>query len=376
MATHSNLKLFTVLRPVANTLMALLISLMIFALFLLLIGASPKEVFSYMIEGSIGSWFSIQNTLLMMAPLMLVAFCTVLPAKLGMVVIGGEGALIVGGLASAVSGVALADMNYAFTMSGMFLAAFLAGGIWIGFVGLLKYYKGANETIVSLLMNYIAIALLNHLVEGSLRDPESLNKPSTYHIGEMKMMGDIAGTDVHYGVVIGLFFILFTYFVYHYTTFGFSVRVAGGNRKAARLVGLSLGKIILITCFLAGGISGLAGMVEVTAIHGRANASLIAGFGYTGILVSFLSRHNPIAVLPVTFLFGSLAASNGLIQRRCELPDATLIVLQGIIFVTIIGWQGFSGKVALQSFKKLKFNLYGSKFLADNFSNYRRSYKG
>lgn len=363
------------LKPFLNTLVALFISLVLFALFLLMIGASPIVVFCYMIEGSVGNWFSIQNTMLMMAPLMLVAFCTVLPAKLGMVVIGGEGALVVGGLASAVTGIALADASYALTMLGMFMAAFLAGGIWIGFVGLLKYYKGANETIVSLLMNYIAIALLNHLVEGSLRDPQSLNKPSTYHIGEAKMMGDIPGTDVHYGVLIGIFFILLTYFIYHFTTFGFSVRITGGNKKAARLVGLSLSKIILITCFLAGGISGIAGMVEVTAIHGRANASLIAGFGYTGILISFLARHNPIAVLPVSFLFGALTASNGLIQRRCELPNATMMVLQGIIFLTIIGWEGFSGKVALQTFNKLKFNRYGSKHLADTFSHYRRSNK-
>lgn len=198
------------LKPFLNTLVALFISLVLFALFLLMIGTSPIVVFCYMIEGSVGNWFSIQNTMLMMAPLMLVAFCTVLPAKLGMVVIGGEGALVVGGLASAVTGIALADASYALTMLGMFMAAFLAGGIWIGFVGLLKYYKGANETIVSLLMNYIAIALLNHLVEGSLRDPQSLNKPSTYHIGEAKMMGDIPGTDVHYGVLIGIFFILDT----------------------------------------------------------------------------------------------------------------------------------------------------------------------
>jgi simple sugar transport system permease protein len=368
-------KLYSGITAVANTLAALLISLLLFAIFLLIIGAHPSEVFYYMMQGSVGNSFSIQNTILMMAPLLLVSFCTVLPAKLGMVVIGGEGALVIGGLASAVAGIALTDASYWITMGGMFLAAFVAGGIWIGFVGLLKFYRGANETIVSLLMNYIAIALLNHLVEGSLRDPGSLNKPSTYSIGDSKMMGDIPGTDVHYGVLIGLFFILLTYFIYHFTTFGFSVRIAGGNKKAARLVGLSLGKIILITCFLAGGISGLAGMVEVAAIHGRANASLIAGFGYTGILVSFLSRHNPIAVLPVAFLFGALTASNGLIQRHCGLPDATMVVLQGIIFVTIIGWEGFSGKLALQSFKKLKFNHYGSKLLANTLGYYRRSYK-
>lgn len=376
MTISGNTKLLSGFTAVMNTLFALAFSLCIFALFLLIIGADPGEVFSYMIEGSVGTSFSLQNTVLMSAPLLLVAFCTALPAKLGMVVIGGEGALVMGGLCAAITGVTLSEASYGLTLTGMFLASFVAGGIWIGFVGLLKYYKGSNETIVSLLMNYIAIALLNHLVEGSLRDPASLNKPSTYHIGEAKMMGDIGGTDIHYGVIIGIVFVLITYFIFHYTTFGFSVRIAGGNKKAARLAGLSLGKIILVTFFLAGGISGVAGMVEVAAIHGRANASLIAGYGYTGILVSFLARHNPVAILPVTFLFGALAASNGLIQRRCELPDATMVVLQGVIFVTIIGWDGFACKVSVTSFSKFKLYNYGSRLLAYTAGHYRRSYKG
>ena len=337
------------LNAFANTLLALTFSLILFALFLLMIGADPVAVFSNMVEGSVGSSFSFQNTILMAGPLLFVAFCTALPAKLGMGVIGGEGALVIGGLVTAATGVMLAEASYGLTMLGMFLAAFLAGGIWIGIVGYLKHYKGANETIVSLLLNYIAIALMNHLVEGTLRDPDSLNKPSTFHIGLDKMIAKVPGTDIHYGVIAGVIIALLMYFLYHFTTFGFSVRIIGGNRKAAKLAGLSIGKITLITFFLAGGISGLAGMVEVAAIHGRANMSLVVGYGYTGILVSFLARHNPLAIVPVTFLFGALNASNGLIQRRCELPDATMMVLQGIIFVSIIALEPLAA--SLKSWK-------------------------
>ena len=114
--------------------------------------------------------------------------------------------------------------------------------------------------------------------------------------------------------------------------------------RAAKLAGLNIGRITLITFFLAGGIAGLAGMIEVSAIHGRANMSLVVGYGYTGILVSFLARHNPLTIVPTSLLFGALNASNGLIQRRCELPDATMVVLQGIIFVTIIAWEAVSIK--------------------------------
>jgi ABC-type uncharacterized transport system permease subunit len=369
-------RFYSSMKALLNAIVPLCISLCLFAVFLMIIGASPSEVFGYMVQGSVGNSFSIQNTILLCAPLLLVSFCTALPAKLGMVVIGGEGALVMGGLCAAVAGVAMHNASYSLTMISMFLASFVGGGIWIGIIGLLRHFRGANETIVGLLMNYIGIALLNHLVEGSLRDPASLNKPSTFHIGMDKMMGNIPGTDIHYGVLIGIGFALSTYFLFHFTTFGFSVRIAGGNKKAAKLAGLSLARIILITFFIAGGIAGVAGMVEVSAVHGRANASLVAGFGYTGILVSFLARHNPLAIVPVTFLFGALAASNGIIQRRCELPDATMIVLQGIIFVTIIAWEGFSGRLDLKFIKELKFYSYGSKLLAYTFGNLRRSYKG
>jgi len=207
------------------------------------------------------------------------------------------------------------------------------------------------------LLNYIAIALLNQSVEGILQDPSSLNKPSTYPIGNDKMMGVIPGTDIHYGFIIGVIIAILMYFLFQRSKFGFSVDVVGGNRKAALLAGLPIGRIIILTFFLAGGIAGLAGMIEVAAVHGKANASLVAGYGYTGILVSFLARHNPLAIIPVTILFGALTASNGLIQRRCELPDATMFVLQGIIFVTIIGFEGFQRKKLFEGFSKLKLHF-------------------
>jgi len=363
------------LNALIKTLSALLFSFLLFSIFLVVIGASPIEVFSYMLQGSFGSAFSVQNTIIMSAPLLLVAFCTALPAKLGMVVIGGEGALVAGGLGAAVAGYAMKDTSYGLAILAMLIASFLAGGIWIGIIGWLKYAKGANETIVSLLMNYIAIAFLNHLVEGSLRDPASLNKPSTHHIGVEHMLGKLPGTDIHYGVILGIAGAIIMYVIYHRSIFGFSVRIAGGNPKAARLAGLSLRKIIILTFFLGGGMAGLAGFVEVTAVHGKANASLAAGYGYTGILVAFLARQHPIAIIPVTLLFGALAASNGLIQRRCELPDATLIVLQGIIFVTIIGWDAIVAKVNFKGLKSTSFYTYGSKFLANPLSYYRGSYK-
>jgi simple sugar transport system permease protein len=125
---------------------------------------------------------------------------------------------------------------------------------------------------------------------------------------------------------------------------GFALRIVGGNVRAARLAGLPVGILILASCFLGGAAAGLAGMAEVAAVHGSANASLIAGYGYAGILVSFIARHNPLAILPVATLVGGIAASGGMLQRRLDLPDATVLVLQGIAFMVILASETLYGR--------------------------------
>ncbi|TIQ85386.1 MAG: ABC transporter permease, partial [Mesorhizobium sp.] len=105
-----------------------------------------------------------------------------------------------------------------------------------------------------------------------------------------------------------------------------------------------VGPLIVGFTALAGGFAGLAGMLEVAAVQGSANASLAAGYGYTGILVAFLARHNPLAIIPVAFLLGGIDASGGLIQRRMDLPDATVLVLQGMLFVVILFSETFYGR--------------------------------
>jgi simple sugar transport system permease protein len=131
------------------------------------------------------------------------------------------------------------------------------------------------------------------------------------------------------------------------TTFGFAARITGGNPRAALAQGLPVGKLILACTAIAGACAGLAGFYEVAAIQGRANASLAAGYGFTGILVAFLARHNPIAVIFVAILFGGLVASGGLIQRRMDLPDATVLVLQGLIFLVLLTSETLYGRFAI-----------------------------
>src|SRR5262245_58272601 len=183
---------------------ALVVSLLVFGVFVACSGANPFAAYSLMYTGGFGTWFSWQNTLQRAAPLLLTALCVAIPAQLGLVVIGGEGALVLGGLAAAAIAQPLQGATPLVVQLGMALAAMAAGALWIGAAGALRHHRGVNETISSLLLAYIAIALMNHLVEGLLRDPASLNKPATAHIGEVNMIGTMPGMDVHWGLAFGL----------------------------------------------------------------------------------------------------------------------------------------------------------------------------
>lgn len=326
---------------------ALVGSFLIFSLFLLVIGKSPIDFFSLVWTGGFGSSFSIQQSMQRAAPLILTALAFALPARIGLTMIGAEGALVLGGFAAAAIAIPLVTGGLPVPLTWIIMAAFAmaAGGLWIGLAGWLRHYRGVNETISSLLLSYIAIAIMNFFVEGALRDPASANKPSTMPIGDAYRVGAIPGTDVHWGFAAGVVLAIMLYILMSRTTFGFAARMTGGNVRAAKAQGLPVGFLMIACCVIAGCCAGLAGFFEVAVIHGQANASLVAGYGFTGILVAFLARHNALAIVPVAILFGAIAAAGGLIQRRMGMPDATVLVLQGIIFVVLLASETLYGRI-------------------------------
>ncbi len=329
----------------ALPLLALAGGLGLFGVFVGFQGHDPLEAWALLFRGAFGDSFSLQNTLVRAAPLMLTALAVALPARAGLTIIGGEGALVLGGLACAAVPYAMPLPAGAAGTALLLTAAALAGAAWIALAGFLRQWRGVNETISSLLLGYIAIALFKHWVEGSLRDPASLNKPSTLPLDEALRIGTIAGTEVHFGLVFGVVACVLAALWLGVTTHGFATRVVGGNPRAAQLVGLPATTLVVTACALGGAAAGLAGGIEVAAVHTSANASLIVGLGYTGILVSFVARHHPLAIIPVALLFGGFLAAGSLLQRRMGLPDASVQVLMGFCFVFILASEAWRGRL-------------------------------
>nr|WP_198979921.1 ABC transporter permease [Herbaspirillum sp. ASV7] len=338
--------LFNGAAPALPTLLALAGTLLLFVLFLLVQGKPAGEACLLIFQGAFGTMFAWQNTLQRAAPLLLTALCVALPARVGLIVIGGEGALALGGLAAAVMPQLLPALPSIPMLLLMALAAMLAGGLWIALCGALRQWRGVNETISSLLLSYLAVALFKHLVEGPLRDPASLNKPSTLPLPDPYLVGSLPGLEVHWGLAWGAIACVAAWVLLRHGVTGFAMGVVGGNVRTARLVGLPVNRLILTACALGGAAAGLAGMFEVSAVQGSATSALLAGYGFSGILVAFAARQNPLAIIVCAIVIGGVEASGSLLQRRLDLPDATTLVLQGLLFCNLLAWEAITGRLA------------------------------
>ena len=316
----------------------------VFGIVVALLGVDPRDVYALMWLGGFGTWFSWQNTLVRAAPLLLTALCFALPAQMGFAIIGGEGAFVLGGLGAVVASHLAPAASSPVVWALMAAGGMVAGAAIVGLSGALRVWRGVNETISSLLLTYLAIALFNQLVEGPLRDPSDLNRPSTFPIPLQGAIGTIPGTAIHWGLAIGIVACVVAVVVIYRTGTGFAMRVLGGNGRAARMVGISAKRLTIGVFCAAGAIAGLGGMIDVAAIDGKANSSLVAGYGYTGILVAFIARQNPLLIIPVAVLLGGIGASGGLVQRRLGLPYASVLVLQGIIFFIVLVAETLRGR--------------------------------
>ena len=259
-----------------------------------------------------------------------------MPARIGLVIIGGEGALVLGGFAAAAVAIPLvaARRRCSLTLASWRSTSVLVGGFWIGIVGYLRYARGVNETISSLLMTYIGIAIMNFFVEGALRDFSNPNKPSTKPIGDAYMVGTIPGTEVHWGLVVGV--VLCDRAVHSAVAHYVRLCRAGLGRQSARRLGArpsgrqadryllrDRGRLRRPRRLLRG--RGDPGPRQRVA---RSRLRLYRNPGrrsWRGIIRS--------PIIPVAILFGGIVASGGLIERRMGLPDATVLVLQGLTFV-------------------------------------------
>ncbi len=280
-------------------------------------------------------WFS--ELILKVTPLLLCSLAVMLALKVKFWNIGVEGQFCMG--AWAAGGIAMAfDWLPRFALIAfMMLTGFIAGCLWCAIPALMKVKLKVNEIITTLLMNYIAVLWLDHFIYGRWKGKDGF--PYTETFRENSFLPNILGQRAHIGIFFGIFAVVCLYFVFRKTKFGYKAKVIGENMKAARYAGINVEFVIIISAVLSGGLAGLAGMADVAGIHHRLHPNILLGYGYTGIIIAWLAKNEPLRVFVVSILFGILAVGGDIIQVY-QVPNAIVRILQGLIFLSILAADG------------------------------------
>lgn len=321
---------------------AILVAAILGAFLFLWVGVNPFHAYIEIFKGAFGSPYNFSEVLVRATPLILCGLSVMVAGKMLIWNIGAEGQLVMGGVAGA--GVALflsPHMPAHMVIPAMILAGFLGGSIWGLIPGFLKARFGVNEIITSLMLNYVAIFWLEHLYFGPWRDPAGRGFPGTAILPDLSWFPRFFGTRVHLGLIIGLAAALLIWLVLDYTRWGYEIRVAGANIKAAQYARMNITRNILWIMLISGGLAGLAGICETAGIHYRLQKGLAVGNGYVGIIIAWLGRLRPGSIVLISILLGGLMVGGDQVQISIHVPSAISLALEGAILFCVLGGQVF-----------------------------------
>jgi len=322
-------------------LLALVGALVVFSAFVAVNGAAPLQVLSDIWSTTLTSSGQLQQIAVRATPILLTALAVAVPARAGLVNVGGEGQLIVGAVAAA--GVAMAvdtSVPGGVTVLLMGVAAALAGATWAGVAGLLRVLVGVNESVTTLLLNYVALYLMLFLILGRWRDPSALGQSTSQELADPAKLPYLTGGQVHVGVVLAVVAAAGLWWALTKTAWGFRLGVVGGNAEAARRAGLPVLPLLLGALLLGGALAGLAGFTHFAGAEYKLRPTFGATIGYVGFLASWLARHRPLRVVLASFALAAIAVSGNSLQIASGLPAATVNVLMGLVLIAVLGWTG------------------------------------
>jgi simple sugar transport system permease protein len=312
--------------------------------FLLAIGRPPLATLGQMVLYAFGDGYSVSESLVKATPILLCALAVILPARLGLITVGGEGQLYFGALTGSAVVVTFSDGPAILLLPAMLAAGAIGGAAWSATAGLLRARCNVNETISTLLMNYVAVLLVNYVVYGPWKDPTSLGWPSTIPFPPAATVPSLFGTRVHIGIVVGIVSAVLLHVGVTRTRWGIALSVLAGNRKVGLMAGFSFVRQTLLVMAIGGALAGLAGICETSAIQGRLQAGLSVGYGLTGFLVAWLSGQHFLRAVPIAILVGGLIAAGDALQLYSKIPSASATILQGLLFVAALGASGLAGR--------------------------------
>lgn len=320
--------------------MAFVFAILAGGLFILVIGQNPVKVYTTIVQGAWRSKIAIKGTIKIAIPL-LIASLGITPAfQMKFWNIGAEGQIIMGGVFATYFALFCNGIPHVLLILLMFLAGMVGGGIWGLIPAYFKTKYNTNETLFTLMLNYIALYLIKYLTEGPWRDPESSGFPKIATFTQNARLDMIFG--VHAGWLIGLILVVLIFIYIRFTKHGYEISVVGESVNTARYAGMNVKKIVLRTMFISGAICGIAGMTQVSGAAYTLGEGVAGGVGFTAITVAWLSRLNPLIILLIAVLFSMLDKGCSVMQSTFGLSAAVSAILQGIILFFILGFDFFT----------------------------------
>ncbi|MDR0854378.1 MAG: ABC transporter permease [Clostridiales Family XIII bacterium] len=316
-------------------IVAVVLSLVFAGIVLLLFNLNPLKVFSAIIEGALGTGLRIEQTINKAIPLTIASLGILVAFKMKFWNIGGEGQITIGALAASLVALNLGSLPRPLLLLLMAVAAIAAGALWALIPATFKAKWGTNETIFTLMMNYVAIKFVTYLQYGPMRDPNSSGFPRIASFSENGLMPDFLGYQL--GWVITILLVAFTYFFINHTKKGYEITVVGESIETARYAGMNIPSIIVISMAISGGLCGLVGMIQVSAIEKTLVFGIANNYGFTAIITSWLARLNAISTLFVCIAFAILMQGATYIQLAMHVPSSVAEVVQGIILFFVLG---------------------------------------
>jgi len=316
-------------------LIVIIISFLIGAIMMLLSGANPLIAYSALLQSAFGSVQSLSETMAKACPLLLAGLGTVVAYRCKFWNIGSEGQICIGGIVATLIGTLPLHVPSVIHILFVFLASFLGGGLYALIPGFLKAKFRINEVIVTMMLNYIAIHLVSFLVHGPMKDSQSY-LPVSMRLQETATLPIlIPTTRFHLGIVIALVSAILVHLLIWRTVLGFRIRAVGENERAARLGGIDPIAVVLWAALISGGLSGLAGSLEITGIQHRLIEGFSPGYGYLAIAVALIGNLKPMGVVFSSVLFGALLSGANAMQSAANVPASIIFVIEGLIIMAI-----------------------------------------
>ena len=312
-------------------------ALVIFGAFVATRSVDPIEMYRAMWNSTLTGSYGPGQVLNRAAPFILAGLAVAVPARAGLVNIGGEGQIIIG--ATAAGGVALAlgtSGGHVESLVLMGLAAAVAGALWAGLAGVLKLKGNVDEAISTLLLNYVGANVLSYFVYGPWKDAAGNGQPNAKPLTEAQTLPTWSAINGHIGIIIALVVAALVSFALARTKWGFQLRCVGGNREAARRAGLSVGLLMLSAMLVGGALAGLGGMIQFSGMEGQLRPGIAATFGYTAFLASWLARHQPGKVVLAALLLALIAVAGDSLQISSNLPGAAVNVLMAVVLLVVL----------------------------------------